>query len=78
MLITDKHIFFYTNFLSNFYKTSFVLEAFGEKHTFFCTEQAFMWAKAMYFNDKVTAQKILQEKEDPIEVQALRTASKQL
>ena len=71
MLITDNHIFFYTNFLSNFHKTSFVWEAFGEKHTFFCTEQAFMWAKAMYFNDKTTAQKILQEKEDPLKCKRL-------
>ena len=71
MLITDKHIFFYTNFLSNFHKTSFVWEAFGQKHTFFCTEQAFMWAKAMYFNDKTTAEKILQEKEDPLKCKRL-------
>lgn len=57
--ITDKHVFFYTEWPSNFKQTSFVWEAFGEKHNFFCTEQAFMWAKAMYFNDKENAKEIL-------------------
>lgn len=62
MLITDTHIFFYTNWLSNFADTNFTWEAFGEKHEFFCTEQAFMWAKAMYFNDKKAAAEILAPK----------------
>lgn len=64
--ITDKHAFFYTEWPSNFYHTQFTWEAFGEKHEFFCTEQAFMWAKAMYFNDKETAVKILAEKTSPM------------
>ena len=50
--ITDKYAFFYTEWPSNFMKTSFIWEAFGEKHKFFCTEQAFIWAKAKYFNDE--------------------------
>lgn len=59
MKITDKHIFFYTEWTSNFAKTKFIWEAFGEKHEFFCTEQAFMWAKAMYFNSLAEAKEIL-------------------
>jgi ribA/ribD-fused uncharacterized protein len=59
MKITDKHIFFYTEWPSNFAKTKFTWEAFGEKHEFFCTEQAFMWAKAMYFNSPEEAKEIL-------------------
>lgn len=59
MKITDKHIFFYTEWPSNFAKTKFTWEAFGEKHEFFCTEQAFMWAKAMYFNSPDEAKEIL-------------------
>ena len=55
MKITDKHVFFYVEWPSNFKRTKFVWEAFGETHEFFYTEQAFMWAKAMYFNDKATA-----------------------
>lgn len=59
MKITDKHVFFYVEWPSNFCHTHFEWEAFGEKHEFFCTEQAFMWAKAMYFNDKKIAAEIL-------------------
>lgn len=66
MKITDKHVFFYTEWPSNFRKTSFNFEGFGEKHHFFCTEQAFMWCKAMYFNDKIMAEKILEEKDNPM------------
>ena len=58
MKITDKYIFFYTEWPSNFKSTSFEWEAFGEKHKFFCTEQAFMWAKAKYFGDKDIADRI--------------------
>ena len=66
MKITDKHVFFYTEWPSNFRKTSFTFEAFGETHRFFCTEQAFMWCKAMYFNDTIIAEKILNEKSNPM------------
>lgn len=66
MKLTDKYAFFYTEWPSNFCKTSFVWEAFGEKHRFFCTEQAFMWAKAKHFRDEETAEKILAEETDPL------------
>ena len=46
IIVTEKHAFFYTEWPSNFYKTKFTWTAFGETHEFFCTEQAFMWAKA--------------------------------
>lgn len=59
MKITDKHVFFYVEWPSNFCKTHFIWEAFGEKHEFFCTEQAFMWAKAKYFGDEEIASRIL-------------------
>lgn len=71
MKITDKHIFFYVEWPSNFAKTKFTWEAFGEKHEFFCTEQAFMWAKAMYFNDIDIAKKILMEVYDPMKIKCL-------
>lgn len=64
--LTDKFAFFYTEWPSNFCKTSFEWEAFGEKHRFFCTEQAFMWAKAKFFKDDETAEKILAEEIDPM------------
>ena len=59
MKITDKHVFFYTEWPSNFAKTHFKWRAFREEHDFFCTEQAFMWAKAMYFNSPEEAKEIL-------------------
>lgn len=62
--ITDKYAFFYTEWPSNFKDTSFIWEAFGESHHFFCTEQAFMWAKAKYFGDEETAKEILTPKDE--------------
>ena len=59
MKTTDKHIFFYTEWPSNFYPAKFTWKAFGEEHDFFCTEQAFMWAKAKNFSDEETASRIL-------------------
>ena len=57
--LTDKHAFFYTEWPSNFWRTKFTWKAFGEEHEFFCTEQAFMWAKAKYFGDNDSATMIL-------------------
>ena len=53
--ITDTHIFFWGSFLSNWHKAKF--EYKGKK--FDNTEQAFMWEKAMYFNDKEIANDML-------------------
>lgn len=38
---------------------------------FFCTEQAFMWAKATFFGDFSSAAKILAEKADPMHCKML-------
>ena len=65
--VTDKYVFFYGSFLSNFAKCKFTWEYKGESHEFFCTEQAFMWAKARFFNDSVMSKAILDEKDDPME-----------
>lgn len=70
MRTTDTHVFFYTEWPSNFKYTSFEWEAFGEKHKFFCTEQAFMWAKAKYFNDEEIASRIL-EADTPMDCKQL-------
>ena len=63
---TDKYAFFYTEWPSNFCKTHFKWSAFREEYEFFCTEQAFMWAKAKYFGDDESANKILSEKTSPM------------
>ena len=65
--VTDKYVFFYGSFLSNFAKCKFTWEFMGERHEFFCTEQAFMWAKARFFNDPIMSKAILAEKDDPME-----------
>ena len=66
--ITKTHAFFYTEWPSNFRKTSFTWSLFGEAQHFWCTEQAFMWAKAKFFEDAEMAANILAEKTDPRKV----------
>jgi ribA/ribD-fused uncharacterized protein len=53
---TKDYVFFYygDDIYSNFYRIPF--EFAGLR--FFCSEQALMWAKAMYFRDYATASKI--------------------
>ena len=79
--VTDTHVFFYKKWLSNFgrclFKWNCIFEGdyiFNETNDdyhinhgeqFWCTEQAFMWAKAIFFGDYDTAKKILDEKEHP-------------
>lgn len=65
MHVTDKHVFFFGSVFSNFFPVKFTYAAFNEMHEFFCTEQAFMWHKAMLFKDQYIAQKILDEKSEP-------------
>ena len=69
--VTDKYVFFYGSFLSNFARCKFTWEYMGHIHEFFCTEQAFMWAKAQYFGDVETAKKILDVIGDPMECKKL-------
>ena len=69
--VTDKYVLFYGSFLSNFARCKFTWEYMGESHEFFCTEQAFMWAKAKFFDDSETAQKILDIIDDPMECKKL-------
>ena len=53
--VTDKYAFFYKEWPSNFFRSNFTYKG----NSFFCTEQAFMWEKAMFFKDTDTAEKIL-------------------
>lgn len=64
MLITATHLFFYKTkeSYSNFYKTSFSYKG----HTFETSEQAFMWCKAIHFNDMNTANALLEMGDDPM------------
>lgn len=55
MRITDTHVFFWHGEFSNWHSCKFRYK----KLTFFNTEQAFMWEKAMFFNDIKSAEEIL-------------------
>ena len=59
MRITDKHVFFYRDWLSNYQKTSFEYVVCGKKLKFNSTEQAFMYIKAKTFGDEMIASQIL-------------------
>lgn len=56
MKITDKYVFFWRGPFSNWFTGApFKMDGIS----FVTTEQAFMWQKAMFFNDPATAAKIL-------------------
>lgn len=67
MKVTDKYVLFWSGIFSNFAKTEYVSHD-GIK--FCCSEQEFMYRKAIHFNDKETSEKILVTRE-PKEIKAL-------
>lgn len=57
--VTNTHVFFWSGELSNWHTCRF-----RYKHlNFYNTEQAFMWEKAIFFNDMESAKKILETPE---------------
>lgn len=58
MRITDDYVFFYKDWLSNYQRTNFEYK----DHDFTSTEQAFMYMKAMFFQDYESAINILDSK----------------
>jgi hypothetical protein len=55
--ITDTHIYFWKGELSNWHICSFRYKGYEFKNS----EQAFMWEKAVYFNDILKSNEILKE-----------------
>lgn len=53
--ITATHIYFWGSIFSNWFPVTFEYKG----HSFDNSEQAFMWEKAMFFNDQEIATKIL-------------------
>lgn len=51
MRITDNYIFFYKDWPSNFQRTKIFVKINGKQHIFTSTEQAFMYEKAIFFDD---------------------------
>lgn len=74
MKVTNKHVLFWGEWPSNWYRAEFDVEMMvnGEKKTlhFFNSEQYFMYVKAVVFGDYETADKILKTK-DPKKAKAL-------
>lgn len=64
--VTDTHVFFWGGEFSNWHETQFKYKGL----TFFNSEQAFMWEKAIYFNDHEMAELILHTP-NPKEAKAL-------
>jgi len=71
MRVTDKYIFFWGDFPSNWYPCHFIVEHDGKKLEFFNSEQYFMYEKAKTFGDEETAMKILLEGDNPKQAKTL-------
>jgi ribA/ribD-fused uncharacterized protein len=66
MRITDKYVFFYKDWLSNYQKTNFYYPNINNPiFNFTSTEQAFMYFKAIYFKDYDIASKIYETRDNP-------------
>jgi len=65
MRVTDKHIFFWGEWPSNWYPCVFNAEYEGKKYTFYNSEQYFMFIKAKTFGDEEIAMKIAFEGKNP-------------
>lgn len=67
MKVTDKYVLFWSGIFSNFARTEYVSH---DGIIFCCSEQEFMYRKAIHFNDIETSEKILAAR-DPKEIKAL-------
>lgn len=65
MRVTDKHVFFWGEWPSNWYKCYFKVKHEGKEYDFFNSEQYFMWMKAITFGDETIALRILLEGKNP-------------
>jgi len=71
MKVTDKHVFFWGEWPSNWFKCHFTVEYNGKTLEFFNSEQYFMWVKAITFGDEEVAEKILEKGKNPKTAKAL-------
>lgn len=67
MNITDKYVLFWGSIFSNFANTPYTSH---DGISFSCTEQEFMYRKAMLFEDEEVADKILKSS-DPKQIKKL-------
>lgn len=71
MKITDKYIYFWGEWLSNFENAPFITKVNGMVYKFYNSEQYFMFIKAKTFNDEKIANRILSEGIDPKRAKSL-------
>ena len=71
MRVTDKHIFFWGEWPSNWFPTHFVVKEGRNELEFFNSEQYFMYRKAKTFGDEEIAERILSEGKKPKTAKAL-------
>lgn len=65
MRITDKYIYFWGDWTSNFQPAKFTVKVDGKVCNFHNSEQYFMYIKAITFHDDKIAEQILREGIDP-------------
>lgn len=65
MRVTDKYIYFWGDWTSNFQSAKFTTKVDGKACTFHNSEQYFMYIKALTFHDEKIAEQILREGIDP-------------
>jgi ribA/ribD-fused uncharacterized protein len=71
MRVTDKHIFFWGEWPSNWHPIHFIVKEGRNELEFFNSEQYFMYIKAKTFGDEEIAIKILTEGKNPKAAKAL-------
>ena len=71
MRVTDKHIFFWGEWPSNWFPTHFIVKEGRNELEFFNSEQYFMYRKAKTFGDEEIAERILSEGKNPKTAKAL-------
>ena len=71
MRVTDKHIFFWGEWPSNWFPTYFIVKEGRKRLGFFNSEQYFMYVKAKTFGDEEIAERILSEGKLPKTAKAL-------
>lgn len=69
--ITDKHVFFWFGWPSNWYPSKFTAKINDNDYQFYNVEQYFMYMKAIYFNDVNIANEIIEKGSDPKEAKRL-------
>ena len=71
MKVTDKHVFFWGEWPSNWFSTKFTHTHEGKEYTFYNSEQYFMWMKALTFGDELMAEQIIKYGSNPKTAKAL-------